>query len=747
MVRGYRVRREATNVLKGKPSVLSNFSLGLITKIKELNGMDMKASPDTMDFYSDIDGSLKKRRGIVKVHLTPTGVTSRCNGLFDFESTIIGCFGTTYYKMEEADGTWDSLTGGTGMADEISEFENYSGNLIITNWSWGYAKTMQVGGSTLTNISTTNIAGRGKHPKIYKDHLLMSDMPGYPYTFYYSEVADFDDFANGGTWPVLTHDGDTLTGWGELQNRLYAFKRWSIHQMTFRGGSPYWARTQLTFGLGTRSPRTIKNITLKNGTEVLMFLGSDRKLYQFDGYNADPVSPAFEEINGISPISMDTLNQGVLEEAHAVVDPINHRYILFVANGGTSTMTHALVFNYFTGACWPAQNQVYRSSASVLSSIGRRTLMVGDYYGMAYRYEVGNLDEVPMNNIELGTDASLLSVEGYLDDGLGIANGTHDGGDSLAYAEDASENFTTLGVRVGDLLNNKTDQDMGTTTVITSIANGAGTNARLILSGGHSFDNGDVFTVYKAAFIADNDSIYIGSKVKFDTIVIDLMQVGSATITPSIYYSSDAAGGYTALSATTHNLVDGTTGFTTSGVITFDIPSGWVVTAKDDGGNAFGDTETYYYIKIQRTANALTTTPKIVRVNIGNRIRAYHTTPRLLLAKDTLVKEAQVVISYKAVSDDNFNFYHREDYDEDWSTVETVKQGDTSGEYYLGVDWTLNTATLGPNRIVLEKVYGLDTQSEYLQFKVSDSNYTEPMVLYAYSFLGVVLAVTKQERA
>jgi len=518
--------------------------------------------------------------------------------------------------------------------------------------------------------------------------------------------------------------------------------------MTYRGGSPYWARTQITFGIGTRSPRTIKNITLKNGAEVLMFLGSDRKLYQFDGYNSDPVSPAFEEINGISPISMDTLNQGVLEEAHAVIDPVNHLYILFVANGGTSTMTHALHFNYFTGACYPMQNQFYRSSASILSSIGRRTMIAGDYYGMAYRYGVGNLDEVPMNNIEIGTDASLTSVEGHIDDGLGITTGTHDGGNNLAYAQDASENFTTLGVVVGDLVRNKTDQCIGAVTVI---GNGAGTNDRLTIGGGltggtdNDFDNDDVFTVYKAAFIADDDSIYIGSKVKFDSIVIDLMQVGSATITPTIYYSSDAVGGYTALTSADDDLVDGATGFTTSGVITFDTPTGWATTAVDDSNVAFADTNAYYYIRIRRTANTLTTTPKIVRVNIGNRIRAYHTTPRLLLSKDTIVKEAQVVISFKAVSDDNFGFYHREDYNEDWSTVENVKQGDTSGEAYLGVDFTLNTSTLGPSRLVLDKVYGLDTQSEYIQFRIADSNITEPGVLYAYSFIGFALGITKQE--
>src|SRR3990167_4815938 len=153
------IKRNIYTMLKGKVASIASFNKGLITKIKELNGMDIGGSPDVMDYYSDIDGSLKKRKGSAKIHYTPTSVTARCNGLYDFESTVIGCFGTVYYKMEEMDGTWDSLQ--TGMADEISEFEDYSGNLVITNWNWDYAKTMAVGGTSLTNISTTNIAGRG----------------------------------------------------------------------------------------------------------------------------------------------------------------------------------------------------------------------------------------------------------------------------------------------------------------------------------------------------------------------------------------------------------------------------------------------------------------------------------------------------------------------------------------------------------------------------------------------------------
>ena len=372
--------------------LLNNFSTGLLTKIKELNGMDIKATPDCMDVYADLDGSLHKRAGRTKLNSVQTGAGSRdCHGLFDFEGTLIGSFGTTYYKMEEMDGTWDSLQ--TSMSDDTVEMEDYQGNLFICNWAGDYIKTMQVNGTSMTNLNTTNVGGQGAHPKVYKDHLLVSGVPGYPYTFYYSEVSDIDDFANGGTWPINTHDGDELTGWGELEGRNYAFKRWSIHQTTYRGGSPYWSVQQMVRGKGTRSPLTIKNVTLKTGEEVLMFLGSDRKLYQFDGYNCNAVSSGFEENNEICPIALDTLNQGGLKYAHAVIDSENHWYILFVPNGGTSTITHALAYNYYTGAVWPFSGQTLKSSVSAIDANGKRWTIAGDYNGYAHRWNYGTSDD------------------------------------------------------------------------------------------------------------------------------------------------------------------------------------------------------------------------------------------------------------------------------------------------------------------------------------------------------------------
>ncbi len=106
----------------------------------------------------------------------------------------------------------------------------------------------------------------------------------------------------------------------------------------------------------------------------------------------------------------------------------------------------------------------------------------------------------------------------------------------------------------------------------------------------------------------------------------------------------------------------------------------------------------------------------------------------------------QVVASFKAISNDNISFYHRQDYNTSWSTAHSIKMGNNDGEYYLGDGATLlNTMTLGPSMQVKEEPFGLDVQSEYLQFKISGDLITEPWTLYAYSFANKTIAIVKQE--
>ena len=76
---------------------------------------------------------------------------------------------------------------------------------------------------------------------------------------------------------------------------------------------------------------------------------------------------------------------------------------------------------------------------------------------------------------------------------------THDGGNSAAFFQDASYNFVTLGVKVGDVIYNTSDG--GSIATIQQITNGGGTNDKLVvgpIEGGtdNDYDNADVVQIY-----------------------------------------------------------------------------------------------------------------------------------------------------------------------------------------------------------------------------------------------------------
>jgi hypothetical protein len=75
-----------------------------------------------------------------------------------------------------------------------------------------------------------------------------------------------------------------------LFKNMFVFKRWSIHKVTYTGTpSPLVVINQMKSAVGTASPRTIKNVNMPNKGEVLMLLGTDRKIYVFDGDPPDTV--------------------------------------------------------------------------------------------------------------------------------------------------------------------------------------------------------------------------------------------------------------------------------------------------------------------------------------------------------------------------------------------------------------------------------------------------------------------------
>jgi len=123
------------------------------------------------------------------------------------------------------------------------------------------------------------------------------------------------------------------------------------------------------------------------------------------------------------------------------------------------------------------------------------------------------------------------------------------------------------------------------------------------------------------SFAADDDYVYFSVEVIYQDsrvthIHIDLSQVASESIQPVFEYSTGDD------SWDTINVTDGTNGFTQDGSITIDLStfpntSNWKVATKDGSGNTIGDGTARRYLRIRRTADTLTTPPKISECGTG----------------------------------------------------------------------------------------------------------------------------------
>lgn len=691
--------------------------------------LEANESPTARNVAFGEDGSLEKRSGREKLNTTPIAIDGSGNGLFDYglapgvRKLIAACNGSTY-KMDDLDGSWDSIL--SGRNDCLNFFDRISGYLINSTTNRETLKYWDGITASMTDLNAS--APKAKYIMEFNGYMLAMNIVDNARRIYYEDTSTIFT----GTWEnylTLPSSSDDEITWGiELRGRAYMSLKNLWYRLSYVAGETIFDYKLVSSSPGA-IPRTAKVVAIPGVGEVILYLGWDKKLRIFDGTDAQVVSIKFEKSNKQSDIYLDNINQAQLVNCHAVLDTEQYLYRLFIPNGASTGCNVRLDINYKNMSCSPHTNQNYLSSRIAEDSNGKKWTVVSDYNGTTYFLDRGNIDEVPLNNIEIGADGGLTSIESYVSTMGGVVrNKVHDGGNNSAFAQDTSENFTTLGVAVGDLIRNKTDQCQG---LVSTVGNGGGTNDRLTIAAGltggtdNDFDNDDLFNVYKAVFTADNHSMYIGSRAKFDTIVIDLQQVGSTTITPEIYYSSDAAGGYTQLTLAANDLVDGTVGFTKSGVITFTPPTAWAQSEYDDSANDIGDG--FYYIKIKRTANALTTTPKLTKVNIGLRVDDEYWSPKMFGKRLGDVKKPQRLDFYfDPIGKYSLDFYDRIDFQTSWTEAPQRPLGvqmHNAQDSFLGT-FVLNSSLLGSTRDIIK--YSVDTQgiNNCYQYRISsDSSY------------------------
>ena len=195
----------------------------------------------------------------------------------------------------------------------------------------------------------------------------------------------------GSNWfEVDTDDGDFLTGLGENNNRLLAFKRYSLHRYDGR------SRIKVKGVPGTTSHRSIQNVKDKFTIYFHGSLGNKTGFYMYDGVSAKKISnPLEKHIKGISAAfygSIAAWTEGNLYRAY--VGTITNN------NHGISVANAVWTFDIETGVQTIDPINKSIKASTQLEQSGQLNTFIGDTDSSVFKTgteDVYDYDDEPIN--------------------------------------------------------------------------------------------------------------------------------------------------------------------------------------------------------------------------------------------------------------------------------------------------------------------------------------------------------------
>lgn len=391
----------------GRTIPVEDFSPGLRTTGTYFSRIN--TSPRVMNFRSGRDRLLRKRPGF---DMQIQGLTSSpVTGLYEFglaenNRRLLAHVSSNIYKMDNFDGNWDLLQQDIS-ANYTSEFDTFtspSGNVMLHCTHNNDPLRSWEGSGVMEPISSGGLISP-KYIKVWNNHVWAAGFVGSPSRLRYSNVATYDEWQTDGVDNFddnfQTGDGDFITGLGVLRGSLYVFKRFSIFRVTYLGGTPLINVLKVIDGKGCIASKSICQaqvyLTGDDGVsrlrEALVFLTADREIVAFDGTTIYPLSDQISQDNMYSEVSMQTLNDAALSNAHGIYYAPDSTYLLFVPNGQSSTNNFVIEINMQTRGIFVWDNMDFRCSTILVTESNKQIPYVGSYQGEFYRLMYGSKDK------------------------------------------------------------------------------------------------------------------------------------------------------------------------------------------------------------------------------------------------------------------------------------------------------------------------------------------------------------------
>lgn len=294
---------------------------------------------------------------------------------------------------------------------------NYDSPVLTANGTWQYQTLAftPMSGATAIRVQTIGLSSG----TFYVDQVAVVNASvgitvDYSDRLQRSVSGTYDTWTGGdsGSNDITTPQDVGLTGSFILQDRMYVTKAWNIYRITYTGSIPLLDIKQARSVVGTRSPRATRNIDLAGVGEVVIFLGTDRNLYLFDGFASTPLNDNISLNNGMASVYTNNINTQALDKVFAVNHSNIGCYEIFLPIGDATVPTHSLFYNYKTKAFWPFDNRNFLSGNVSDDGNGERVIMVvGASNGITYEINTdqttsddGSAINAYWNSFKLGED-------------------------------------------------------------------------------------------------------------------------------------------------------------------------------------------------------------------------------------------------------------------------------------------------------------------------------------------------------
>lgn len=352
-------------------------------------------SPDCLNAHTNVFGSVEKRKGKIKLNSVTVGATKRGNASLDYVVTttsrkFLTVFDNTLYKMDDLDGTWDALTMTVTIGSGRAELRQYltkavlashvSGNVQSWDGSSGAMATIS-GSAAFKYLGVDDISGR-----LWAAGLASNDGVGY---FTPVNALSFDTTND----KLVISNTDVIVGFRQLKGRFYALGRNNIYRIDDLGGDPRFGARPVAHP-GTLSPESAQVGDLLGIGEGILYLGTDKQLYFFNGTDTARLSYKFDHRSTISSAqTLDQISAAYLDEVHAVVNPLRNWYMLHYPSGSDVINNNCMVYDLNSQSAWPFNGMPANTAALVNDGNNALRIYQTGYTGFTWQFDSGNDDD------------------------------------------------------------------------------------------------------------------------------------------------------------------------------------------------------------------------------------------------------------------------------------------------------------------------------------------------------------------